>query len=222
MRVTELLEARAKPSSKYSKAELARIAEKVGHQLFDKHRSGLIWGGKPTIKFLNLSDRLRQLVKDVGEDALRFEDFQPFEFEFVMFPSKEKGRDVSTLLNLVSDQDKMKDDDGLMYLVDNTDETLIQVLAPDIANEKEYLDVVNSALKPKSQSKSKIDLKKFMAWQREVHKKYPEATFEKKPDRNGLMFAFQGDGQHAGWYYVIAPNDLVAANSGAVYPKRKA
>lgn len=135
------------PTTKFSNKELETAAKKAGHSLFDKHRSGLLWGGNTKVEKTNTYRILKELVENVGEDAGMFEFFGAGDFEFVFMPSTGKGVDSSGRMhNFVTDAHKMADKDGNIYLCDNTDETLIRVVKPVIKSKKQFDELLKQLL----------------------------------------------------------------------------
>lgn len=126
-----------KPITKFNNKDLAIIAKKVGHQLFDKHPSGLIWGsGKVEIIKINTFELIKEEVEILGDKATG--DIGTF--EFVFFPSNQTGIDpgmkATNIINLIKDEKKIKDIDGNIYLCDNSDTPQIRIVKPNVKSDQ--------------------------------------------------------------------------------------
>lgn len=141
----------------HTKEHLYECARLAGERLYGDSRSGLLWGSSTPddVSFVHerTSDRLKQLVSQIGEDALDPNEFLVTTWEFAFFPSDlGKGLDASDTMSLLSDIEALADVDDLIYLCDNTDGTTISVLTPDIADEDDYRAIVQAALDREEQT----------------------------------------------------------------------
>lgn len=139
------------PTTEFSKKQLYDAAKATGHALFDDHRSGLVWGSKSVkdVKFVmtNTLNMLKQEVDGRDDEMLDVSSFGPSTFEFVFFPSRPgEGVDASDDLNYVVDREQLSDDDELIYVCDNTDQTTIYVIMPTIKYEETYASIVEDLL----------------------------------------------------------------------------
>lgn len=136
------------PTTKYSKSELERIAKKAGEKLYSSHRSGLIWGGNTTVEKTNTLRIAKEYVNSVGDHALDINMFCVATFEYAFKPSTGAGIDAADdpKYNLVTGVNKLIDVDGNIYLVDNTDDTVIRIVKPVIKTKQEYETLVAKLL----------------------------------------------------------------------------
>jgi hypothetical protein len=156
----------------YTKDQLYDAALKAGHELFDQHASGLIWGAddpqidrqNARIEPTNTYKRTIEMVDALGDDALEAETATHITtFEFVFFPSQNassdadsngmhnaflvSGLDAADMGSWLLETEQLTDTDGYIYSCDNSSgDVVILVFNPTFTDKETYMRVVGDWL----------------------------------------------------------------------------
>lgn len=118
------------PKTTHKKLNLINAAKLTGHNLFDGHKSGLVW-------LATSNDDVRVIktntFKMLNNESGDIDQLLIGTFSYVFFPSRPgQGIDASDELNLITDANKCVDVDGIIYVASNEYETQILVINPTV------------------------------------------------------------------------------------------